>query len=238
MAVEVREVNPLFVAEIGVVDLGRPIDRKMVDVIWQAIDRYAVLVFRDQHLDDTKLRDFAAKIGALEIGRSAGATAVGASRDRRHFEPRRRGAAASARRPAAASPNSPICAPPTMRCPRRRRPRSAGSSSSTTSSGRVVRSALPNFRRASASNIRRHGSGWRAVIPARSARRSTCRRTPRDIGATLDEAARGSSVSDRPDQGAVDERTQKVAVVKSPLGSHHHGDDDQLLDRVDPERGA
>ena len=42
-----------------------------VDAIWEAIDRYAVLVFRDQHLDDTQLRDFAANFGALEIGRAA-----------------------------------------------------------------------------------------------------------------------------------------------------------------------
>jgi alpha-ketoglutarate-dependent 2,4-dichlorophenoxyacetate dioxygenase len=71
MAIEVREVNRLFVAEIGGVDVGKPIDRKMVGAIWQAIDRYAVLVFHDQHLDDTQLRNFAANFGALEIGRAA-----------------------------------------------------------------------------------------------------------------------------------------------------------------------
>ena len=31
----------------------------MVDRIWEAIDRYAVLVFHDQHLDDEGLRNFA-----------------------------------------------------------------------------------------------------------------------------------------------------------------------------------
>ena len=71
MAIEVREVNPLFVAEIGGIDLGKPVDRTAIEWISQAIDRYAVLVFHDQHLDDTQLRDFASNFGALEIGRAA-----------------------------------------------------------------------------------------------------------------------------------------------------------------------
>jgi alpha-ketoglutarate-dependent 2,4-dichlorophenoxyacetate dioxygenase len=71
MAIELRPINPRFAAEIGGIDLGRSIDRPAVDAIWEAIDRYAVLVFRDQHLHDTQLRDFAAKFGPLEIGRAA-----------------------------------------------------------------------------------------------------------------------------------------------------------------------
>jgi alpha-ketoglutarate-dependent 2,4-dichlorophenoxyacetate dioxygenase len=71
MTIEIREVNPLFGAEICGIDLGKPVDRTAVDAIWQAIDRYAVLVFHDQHLDDTQLRDFASNFGALEIGRAA-----------------------------------------------------------------------------------------------------------------------------------------------------------------------
>jgi alpha-ketoglutarate-dependent 2,4-dichlorophenoxyacetate dioxygenase len=71
MALEIRQVNPFFVAEIGGIDLSKSVDRPTVDAIWQAIDRYAVLVFRDQCLDDTQLRDFAGNFGALEIGRAA-----------------------------------------------------------------------------------------------------------------------------------------------------------------------
>src|SRR6185437_5615959 len=37
----------------------------------ESIDRYAVLVFHDQRLTDTELRDFAAAFGPLEIGRGA-----------------------------------------------------------------------------------------------------------------------------------------------------------------------
>jgi alpha-ketoglutarate-dependent 2,4-dichlorophenoxyacetate dioxygenase len=71
MAIEAREVNPLFGAEISGIELGKPVDRTAVDLIGQAIDRYAVLVFHDQHLNDTQLRDFASKFGVLEIGRAA-----------------------------------------------------------------------------------------------------------------------------------------------------------------------
>jgi alpha-ketoglutarate-dependent 2,4-dichlorophenoxyacetate dioxygenase len=46
-------------------------DAGTVRTIWDAIDRYAVLVFHDQRLSDTQLRDFAAEFGPLEIGRGA-----------------------------------------------------------------------------------------------------------------------------------------------------------------------
>jgi hypothetical protein len=71
MGVEIRHIHPLFAAEVSGVDLGAPGDAAAVGAIWEAIDRYAVLVFRDQHLDDEKLRDFAANFGTLEIGRAA-----------------------------------------------------------------------------------------------------------------------------------------------------------------------
>jgi alpha-ketoglutarate-dependent 2,4-dichlorophenoxyacetate dioxygenase len=71
MTIAIRPVNPGFVAEIGGIDLGSSADQATVDAIREAIDRYAVLVFHDQHLDDTRLRDFAANFGPLEIGRAA-----------------------------------------------------------------------------------------------------------------------------------------------------------------------
>jgi alpha-ketoglutarate-dependent 2,4-dichlorophenoxyacetate dioxygenase len=71
MPIELHSLHPLFVAEASGVDLGRPIDAEAVRAIWDAIDRYAVLVFHDQRLSDAQLRDFAARFGELEIGRSA-----------------------------------------------------------------------------------------------------------------------------------------------------------------------
>ena len=71
MPIELHNLHPLFVAEASGVDLGQPIDVETVRTIWDAIDRYAVLVFHDQRLTDVQLRDFAARFGDLEIGRSA-----------------------------------------------------------------------------------------------------------------------------------------------------------------------
>jgi alpha-ketoglutarate-dependent 2,4-dichlorophenoxyacetate dioxygenase len=71
MPIELHSLHPLFVAEASGVDLSQPVDAVTVRAIWDAIDRYAVLVFHDQHLTDAQLRDFAARFGELEIGRSA-----------------------------------------------------------------------------------------------------------------------------------------------------------------------
>jgi len=71
MAIEVRQVHPLFVGEVGGMDLSQPVDVAVVRAIWEAIDRYAVLVFHDQHLDDVRLREFACNFSELEIGRMA-----------------------------------------------------------------------------------------------------------------------------------------------------------------------
>jgi alpha-ketoglutarate-dependent 2,4-dichlorophenoxyacetate dioxygenase len=71
MPIELRKLHPLFVAEASGVDLSQPVDAEMVRTIWDAIDRYAVVVFHDQHLTDAQLRDFAARFGDLEIGRAA-----------------------------------------------------------------------------------------------------------------------------------------------------------------------
>ena len=71
MDAEIRQLHPLFVGEVSGMDLSQPVDAASVRAIWEAIDRYAVLVFHDQQLSDEQLRDFAGKFGQLEIGRSA-----------------------------------------------------------------------------------------------------------------------------------------------------------------------
>src|ERR1700732_3950515 len=71
MGMEIRLLHPLFAGEVGGIDLAQPLDAAAVGAIWEAIDRYAVLVFHDQRLSDEQLRDFARNFGGLEIGRSA-----------------------------------------------------------------------------------------------------------------------------------------------------------------------
>ncbi len=74
MGLELRQLHPLFAAEATGIELSGPIDGALVDAIWRAIDKYAVVVFREQRLDDTQLRDFAVLFGPLEIGRAAATT--------------------------------------------------------------------------------------------------------------------------------------------------------------------
>jgi alpha-ketoglutarate-dependent 2,4-dichlorophenoxyacetate dioxygenase len=68
---DVQPITVQFAAEVADIDLVQPLDATTVRAIWDAIDRYAVLVFHDQRLTDVQLRDFAAAFGPLEIGRGA-----------------------------------------------------------------------------------------------------------------------------------------------------------------------
>ena len=51
-SIRTHQLHPLFVGEVSGVDVGRPLDTATITALWQAIDRYAVLVFRDQDLDE------------------------------------------------------------------------------------------------------------------------------------------------------------------------------------------
>jgi alpha-ketoglutarate-dependent 2,4-dichlorophenoxyacetate dioxygenase len=71
MAMEIRPLRASFVAEIDGMDLAGSLEGVDIDAIWSAIDRFAVVIFRNQRLSDGQLRDFAARFGPLEIGRAA-----------------------------------------------------------------------------------------------------------------------------------------------------------------------
>jgi len=64
-------LHPLFVAEISGVDSGRKLEPETAREIAQAIDRYSVLVLRDQDLDDERQLAFAGNFGEIEAPRSA-----------------------------------------------------------------------------------------------------------------------------------------------------------------------
>jgi alpha-ketoglutarate-dependent 2,4-dichlorophenoxyacetate dioxygenase len=66
MGMEIRQDHPHFVGEVSGMDLSRPLDGTGVRAMWEAIDRYAVLVFHDQRVSDEQLRDFAGNFGKLE----------------------------------------------------------------------------------------------------------------------------------------------------------------------------
>lgn len=70
MELMLRQLHPLFVAEVSGIDTGRPLAPETVRALTDAIDRYAVLVFHDQQLEDDRQMAFARHFGELEIPRS------------------------------------------------------------------------------------------------------------------------------------------------------------------------
>jgi alpha-ketoglutarate-dependent 2,4-dichlorophenoxyacetate dioxygenase len=68
MGLEIRQLHPLFAAEIGGVDLSRPLDPATVAAIDAAMDRYAVLVFRGQALTQGEQVAMARQFGTLDLG--------------------------------------------------------------------------------------------------------------------------------------------------------------------------
>jgi alpha-ketoglutarate-dependent 2,4-dichlorophenoxyacetate dioxygenase len=66
MAIIVYPVTPSFAAEIGDVDLARPIDSTDLQAIKDAFTQHAVLIFPDQHLSQDQHLDFARYFGPLE----------------------------------------------------------------------------------------------------------------------------------------------------------------------------
>jgi alpha-ketoglutarate-dependent 2,4-dichlorophenoxyacetate dioxygenase len=66
-----RPLRPLFVAEVSGLDVGHRLADETVRALNDAIDRYAVLVLRDQELDDDRQLAFAGRFGEIEAPRSA-----------------------------------------------------------------------------------------------------------------------------------------------------------------------
>jgi alpha-ketoglutarate-dependent 2,4-dichlorophenoxyacetate dioxygenase len=77
----IRQLHPHFVGEVAGVEVGRPLAPAALQRIAAAIDRYAVLVFRDQDLDDERQMAFARNFGEIETPRS------GAAEVRRRLRP-------------------------------------------------------------------------------------------------------------------------------------------------------
>ena len=66
MAITVQPTTPSFAAEVGDVDLAKPLAAADLAAIRAAFTTYAVLVFPDQHFDDDSQLEFAKNFGPLE----------------------------------------------------------------------------------------------------------------------------------------------------------------------------
>jgi alpha-ketoglutarate-dependent 2,4-dichlorophenoxyacetate dioxygenase len=66
MALQLTPLHPLFVAEVKGIDLRQTPGPELCAEIDRAMDRYAVLVFRDQQIDDDQQMAFGEALGPLE----------------------------------------------------------------------------------------------------------------------------------------------------------------------------
>jgi len=66
MALTFRQIGPCFAAEVEGLDLTRPLSPDEVAAVHAGMDRYAVLVFHDQKLDDEQQLAFTRLLGDIE----------------------------------------------------------------------------------------------------------------------------------------------------------------------------
>ena len=69
MAIDIKKLHPLFVGEVSGVDLTQPLSRDQARIIEDAMDDYAVLVFRKQDITDEQQLAFARNFGEREDAR-------------------------------------------------------------------------------------------------------------------------------------------------------------------------
>src|SRR5262245_47471538 len=72
MAIAIRPINPDFAGEVSGIDITQPVSREDVAAIETGMDRFAVLVFRDQDITDEQQIAFTLDFGALESYLSGG----------------------------------------------------------------------------------------------------------------------------------------------------------------------
>jgi alpha-ketoglutarate-dependent 2,4-dichlorophenoxyacetate dioxygenase len=78
--IQVRPLHPLFVGEVAGIDATGGLSAEDVRAIQAAVDRYAVLVFRNQRLTDEQQLAFSRSFGELEETRGTGISKPGEQR--------------------------------------------------------------------------------------------------------------------------------------------------------------
>ena len=69
MPVAIRQLHPVFAGEVSGVNITKPVSQPDVAAIEAGMDKYAVLVFRDQKLTDEQQMAFSRNFGEIEVAR-------------------------------------------------------------------------------------------------------------------------------------------------------------------------
>jgi len=72
--ISIRQIHPVFAGEVSGVDLTRPLSAAEVAAIEAGMDRYAVLVFRDQGITDDQQMAFSRNFGEIENAKGGNIT--------------------------------------------------------------------------------------------------------------------------------------------------------------------
>jgi len=72
MSIAFRPLHPAFAAEVDGIDCGRPLSGEEIAAVEAAMDKYAVLVLRDQAITDEQQLAFTQHFGALENYKTGG----------------------------------------------------------------------------------------------------------------------------------------------------------------------
>jgi alpha-ketoglutarate-dependent 2,4-dichlorophenoxyacetate dioxygenase len=74
MPIAIRPLHPVFAGEVSGVDIRTPITQEEAAAIEAGMDRYAVLVFREQDITDEQQMAFSLNFGAIENARGGNVT--------------------------------------------------------------------------------------------------------------------------------------------------------------------
>ena len=72
--ISIRQVHPVFIGEVSGVDLRQPLSKAEAAAIDAGMDRYAVLIFRDQTITDDQQMAFTQNFGEIENAKGGNIT--------------------------------------------------------------------------------------------------------------------------------------------------------------------
>jgi alpha-ketoglutarate-dependent 2,4-dichlorophenoxyacetate dioxygenase len=72
--ISIRQVHPVFVGDVSGADLRQPLNEADVAAIEAGMDRYAVLIFRDQNITDDQQMAFTQNFGEIENAKGGNIT--------------------------------------------------------------------------------------------------------------------------------------------------------------------